>query len=119
MKRGLEEEALASVENDKDYNKEAVQIYGLDRFFAYDGTDHSLIPILIFLSHSWLSPLGYVRYVIPCAVLERRPGLLESVGMYFGSNRDNFTPASGCHMGRGGSIEGYPTTLIQKYLVAT
>ena len=80
----------------------------------YDGSDESLIATIILAK---ADPLA-AYYAIPCAVLVRRPGLLEATQPLFGSSRDNFLPRSGCQWGRG-TVEGYPEAVVRNYLAMT
>ena len=50
-------------------------------------------------------------YVILCAVLARRPDLLEATRPQLGSNLGNFLPRSGCRWGRG-SLPGFPEAVV-------
>ena len=78
---------------------------------AYDGSDDTLVPRII------LAAMGEDRsvfqYSIPCDVLKSRPALVAATHARYGSNRDNFLPASGCD-GSGGPI-GYPAAAVAAF----
>jgi hypothetical protein len=82
---------------------------------AYDGSDASLIPLLRKASLAELD--GQAYYVVPCAVMLARPGLLPVLDPQFGGNRDNFLPRSGCAWGRG-SARGFPAAAVEAYVTA-
>ena len=84
----------------------------------YDGTDESLVPTLRLLSSTHVVTTYPPYYVIPCAVLVKRPGLLTSTRALFGGNRDNYLPRSGCAWDRG-IVEGYPAAAVQSYVETT
>lgn len=60
----------------------------------YDGTDNSLLNIIRQASETGMTNSSY--YAIPCAFLIKRPALIAATQPYYGSNRDNFMPRSGC-----------------------
>lgn len=60
----------------------------------YDGTDDSLLNIIRLASETGITNSS--DYDIPCAFLIARPALIASTQPYYGSNRDNFMPRSGC-----------------------
>jgi hypothetical protein len=80
----------------------------------YDGSDRSLADITEFASSQGIANTASAFYAIPCAVLIARPSLLAAIGPRYGSNRDNFTPRSGCAWGRGG-IEGFPSQSVAAF----
>lgn len=96
--------------------------YGLEAMgedlVDYDGTDQSLIPSLRIASSSGAANTDSAFYAIPCAVIKKRPVLMESTTAYWGGNRDNFTPRSGCEWGRG-TIKNFPDKIVEKYIVAS
>jgi hypothetical protein len=80
----------------------------------YDGSDQSLADITEFASSQGIANTASAFYAIPCAVLIARPGLLAAIGPRYGSNRDNFTPRSGCAWGRG-EVEGFPSQSVAAF----
>jgi hypothetical protein len=60
----------------------------------YDGTDDSLLNIIRLASEAGIT--NGSDYDIPCPFLTARPSLIAATQPYYGSNRDNFMPRSGC-----------------------
>lgn len=83
----------------------------------HDGDDESLVPTLRAIVQSGIA-MGTVPYLIPCNVLQRRPGLLMATEPYFGGNRDIFLPRSGCGWGRG-QVEGFPEGPVRSFVAAS
>ncbi len=107
---------LAPVERDIAKNQQ----WGLDQIGPrprYDGSDKSLIATIQAASLSATAISQSAYYAIPCAVLQRRPGLLAATQPQFGSNGDNFIPRSGC--GERGAVRGFPAKLEAAYDDAT
>lgn len=77
-----------------------------------------LIEILRYASVSSLANSDSAFYAIPCAVLLARPELLEAIEPYYGGNRDNFLPRSGCGWGRG-EVRGFPEREVRDYIRAS
>lgn len=65
----------------------------------YNGSDASLVSTIQMASETGVAITGYT---IPCAILLAHPVLLDATDSYYGSNRDNFMPRSGCLSGYGG-----------------
>jgi hypothetical protein len=82
----------------------------------YDGTDKAIIPTLRLATTQGVIRTHSAFYAIPCAVLVSRPGLLDATGSYWGGNRDNFLPRSGCRWGRGG-VPGFPSYLVNSFVL--
>jgi len=80
----------------------------------FDGSDDSLMEILVYLSVQNIVHSGSVFYAIPCDAVLRHPGLLDATDVRYGSNADNFTPRSGCRWGRG-TVSGFPDELVGRY----
>jgi hypothetical protein len=78
---------------------------------AYDGSDKALIPRIILASMG--EDQSVFQYPIPCDVLKARPALLEATKPYYGSNKDNFLPQSGC-----GTLDGYPAKEVEAFKTA-
>lgn len=60
----------------------------------YDGSDDSLLNIIRLASETGITNSSY--YDIPCPLLIAHPALIAATDEYYGSNRDNFMPRSGC-----------------------
>jgi hypothetical protein len=87
---------------------------GMDAPVPFDGSADSLIAHLRWDSESGSSMTG-AYFVIPCGVLERKPGLLPAIAPYYSGNRDNFLPRSGCRWGRGwdhGFVTAFPNDAV-------
>lgn len=67
---------------------------GLKPEIAYDGSDTAMIGYLQHYSQNGLD--GEYNFVIPCAVLIKKPNLIKPTSAYFGGNRDNLSPRSNC-----------------------
>lgn len=85
----------------------------------YDGTDASLLNIIRLASETGVADSDSAFYAIPCAVLTARPALTAATDEYWGSNRDNFMPRSGCQWGRGGTISGFPGKTVDAFETAS
>jgi len=77
-----------------------------------------LVDVIRFASESSIANSDSAFYAIPCAILLARPELLAAIEPYYGSNRDNFLPRSGCAWGRG-AIDGFPEQEVRAYLEAS
>lgn len=77
-----------------------------------------LVDIIRFASESSIANSDSAFYAIPCAILLARPELLAAIEPYYGSNRDNFLPRSGCAWGRG-AIDDFPEQEVRAYLEAS
>ena len=84
---------------------------------SFDGSIESLLPTITLASSSGYANTDSAFYAIPCAILQRQPGLLDATRPTWGGNRDNFMPRSGCQWGRG-AVAGYPTALMDAYVDA-
>lgn len=84
---------------------------------AYDGSDESLVPRIVWASESGVANTQSAFYAIPCDVLVARPRLLAATQSRYGSNRDNFVPRSGCAWGRG-TIHGFPDAELSEFVAA-
>lgn len=91
---------------------------GLDKPAPYDGSDQSIVPILVAASLSGVANTDSAFYAIPCAVLVARPALLAATRPQFGGNKDNFLPRSGCSWGRG-SVSGFPAVDVDAFIAAS
>jgi hypothetical protein len=91
---------------------------GLDKPSAYDGSDQSIVPVLVLASLSGVANTDSAFYAIPCAVLAARPALLEATKPQFGSSKDNFLPRSGCSWGRG-TVSGFPEAEVDTFITAS
>jgi hypothetical protein len=81
---------------------------------SFDGSDDSMIKILMIVSGSQVANTHSAFYAIPCIVVKKRPRLLEATESYFGSNRDNFLPRCGLDYGRG-TVPTFPKTAVDGY----
>lgn len=90
----------------------------LDRPAPYDGSEQSIVPVLVLASLSGVANTDSAFYAIPCAVLVVHPTLLEATRPQFGGNRDNFLPRSGCSWGRG-TVIGFPTAEVDTFIAAS
>ena len=99
----------------KDRSESVAQEFELQ---AYDGTDESLLSVIVIgsLSHAVNSWSAF--YAIPCGVLVARPGLLAATRSRYGGNMDNFLPRSGCAWGRG-AVRGFPDAQLAAYQKAS
>ncbi len=85
----------------------------------YDGTSASLFPVLRAGTGNRTLALTYnLLYRIPCAILEKRPDLLEVTAPYWGSSRDGQIPSSGCNNGRG-TVKGFPLKQVDRFVAST
>ncbi|MDO8605406.1 MAG: ankyrin repeat domain-containing protein [Phaeospirillum sp.] len=93
----------------------------------YDGSDFSLLPSLRLASFTGVAAVasGTYRYpyVIPCAVIQRRPGLaaaesFEDLSAEASGPPTLRPPISGCLAGRG-RVEGFPEAEFAAFLIAT
>lgn len=84
----------------------------------YNGTDNSIIEILKFIASPDNTIKTLRNYTIPCAILLKRPKLLESTLPFYGSYRDTFLPESGCIKSHY-LINGFPHNFIYNYLDST
>jgi hypothetical protein len=104
---------IASPGDEDEHYPEAVE--GADR--PYDGSDASLVPKIVVASEYGLAQTQSAFYAIPCDVLIARPGLLAAADARYYSNRDNFTPRSGCAWGRG-HLRDFPGTEVDAFMDA-
>ena len=90
----------------------------------YDGSDASLVPSLRLAAFTGVADVasGAYRYpyVIPCAVMQRRPDLAASLTAAVPLTDTAFPrlPVSGCLAGRG-KIEGFPEADFAAFLIAS
>lgn len=77
-----------------------------------------LVEIVRYASESSIANSDSAFYAIPCAVLLARPELLEAIEPYYGSNRDNFLPRSGCGWGRG-TVHDFPEQEVRAFVRAS
>ncbi len=84
---------------------------------AYDGSDESLVPRILWASESGVANTQSAFYAISCDVLFAHPKLLAATQSRYGSNRDNFVPRSGCAWGRG-TIHGFPDAALSEFVDA-
>ncbi|MEO5560797.1 MAG: ankyrin repeat domain-containing protein [Dokdonella sp.] len=84
---------------------------------AYDGSDESLVPRIVWASESGVANSESAFYAIPCDVLVAQPKLLAATQSRYGSNRDNFVPRSGCGWGRG-TVHGFPDAELRAFVDA-
>ena len=94
---------------------------------AYDGSDESLLPSLrlaaVTRSAEVASGTYRYPYVIPCAVLQRRPALVAALAAVVprdeAEGKPEFPlPISGCVAGRG-RVEGFPEAEFAAFVTAT
>ena len=100
---------------------EMIRLAGTPR--AYDGSDESLLPSLRLAAFTGAAevPSGTYRYpyVIPCAVLQRRPALLAALVIADVEGKPDFPlPVSGCLAGRG-RVEGFPEAEFAAFMTAS
>jgi hypothetical protein len=81
---------------------------------TFNGSDESMVRILRIVSACGVVKTHSVFYAIPCAVLKKKPCLLEATVSYFGCNRDNFLPRCGLEYGRG-TVPNFPLSAVNKY----
>jgi hypothetical protein len=81
----------------------------------YDGSDASLVPRIIAASENGIANTASAFYAIPCDILLARPKLLVATEARYYSNRDNFTPRSGCSWDRG-EIRGFPDAELASFV---
>lgn len=60
---------------------------------GYDGSDQSLLPYVTDYTDKTEQ-----YYLLPCALLQARPGLVPALSAYHGGNRDNFLPRDDCDL---------------------
>ncbi|WP_428246867.1 ankyrin repeat domain-containing protein [Ferrovibrio sp.] len=91
----------------------------LDEPVEYDGSDESLIAFIRWASFTGkdVQEKSYRSYLIPCAVLQARPELIEATVPAFYSGNDYALPASGC--GLRGDIRGFPTEAVEAFQQAS
>ena len=82
---------------------------------VFDGTALSLEPTIVLASSTGFANTHSAFYAIPCAVLQKKPELLDVTAPMFGGNRDNFMPRSGCVWGRG-EVADYPIDALSSYM---
>jgi len=78
----------------------------------YDGSDDSLLNIIRLASETGIT--NSPDYDIPCPFLTARPALIAATQSYYGSNRDNFMPRSGCTQPR-----GFPADAVNAFETAS
>lgn len=82
----------------------------------YDGSDDSLLNIIRLVSEAGITNSS--DYDIPCAFLTARPVLIASTQPYYGSNRDNFMPRSGCSQSDYARM-GFPAKAVATFETAS
>lgn len=78
----------------------------------YDGSDDSLLNIIRLASETGITNSS--DYDIPCPFLTAHPALIAATQAYYGSNRDNFMPRSGC-----AQPTGFPADAVSAFEAAS
>ncbi|MBD8872825.1 ankyrin repeat domain-containing protein [Rhodanobacter sp. DHB23] len=82
----------------------------------YDGSDDSLLNIIRLASETGITNSS--DYDIPCPFLSAHPALIAATQAYYGSNRDNFMPRSGCS-DRDYERMGFPAEAVATFEAAS
>lgn len=118
LERDLEIQSLLT-----DLYEKSVKALGRDQFPVealapdypfYNGKNNSIIPTIRLASSAGINTHS-AFYAIPCSILKKNEALLDATEPYWGSNRDNFLPRSGCRWDRG-EIENFPNEALEKFI---
>lgn len=110
-----------------DQAKESHDLVGAFALKSYDGSDASLIPLIVRASAASLADIrvphavfgwGTIAYAIPCPVLLARPALYKATMPLSGNANDRVLPVSGCSYGRG-TVHGFPQAAIDRFREAS